>query len=531
MIWRGRNFSLDFSDGRSRLMGILNVTPDSFSDGGSCTSPKTAKERALAMVEAGAEIIDVGGESTRPGSAPVPLDEELRRVIPAVEALHALRSTLNAPRFFISVDTTKAEVARRALEVGAHIVNDISACRFDPAMPGVVARAGAGLVLMHMQGTPQTMQRDPRYDDVTSEVVRFLGDRMTVAKAAGIAAEQIAVDPGIGFGKTVEHNLELLRHLAGVGSFGRPILVGLSRKSFLAGILGPDAARADALLQASVAAAVWAVVGGANIVRVHDVAETARALRVIDELRKVGQASCLSGHDEKPFSRSPCRQQMDRQDACPTMADTHDTTSTFVPFDAGSPVQATSRHLPHWQQGGCAYFVTFRLADAVAEDKQQQWKAEQKQWLVSHPEPWSEAVRAEYHHLFTGQMQQWLDAGHGACWLRDPAMAALVAGALAHFHGSRYALDDFVVMPNHVHVLVTPLKEHELSEILHSWKSFTAKQINHALGHAGAVWQDESFDHVVRSAAQLERFRDYIRNNPVAAHLREGEYSLGQGAR
>ena len=286
MIWSGRNFSLDFSDGRSRLMGILNVTPDSFSDGGSCTSPKTAKERALAMVEAGAEIIDVGGESTRPGSAPVPLDEELRRVIPAVEALHALRSTLNAPRFFISVDTTKAEVARRALEAGAHIVNDISAGRFDPAMLAAVAGAGAGLVLMHMQGTPQTMQLDPRYGDVANEVVGFLRERVAAAKAAGISTEQIAVDPGIGFGKTVEHNLTLLRRLEAMGSLGRPVLVGVSRKSFIAKMLGADAAHADALRQGSVAAAVWAVARGANIVRVHDVAETAQALRVIDELRR-----------------------------------------------------------------------------------------------------------------------------------------------------------------------------------------------------------------------------------------------------
>ncbi len=286
MIWSGRNFSLDFSDGRSRLMGILNVTPDSFSDGGSFTDPKAAVDGALAMVEAGAELIDVGGESSRPGSAPVPLDEELRRVIPTVEALHALRSMPQALRFLISVDTTKAEVARRALEAGAHIVNDISAGRFDPAMLATVAGAGAGLVLMHMQGTPQTMQLDPRYGDVTNEVVGFLRERLAAAKAAGIPAEQIAVDPGIGFGKTVGHNLTLLRRLEAVVSLGRPVLVGVSRKSFIAKMLGPDAAQADALRQGSVAAAVWAVARGAHIARVHDVAETAPALRVIDELRR-----------------------------------------------------------------------------------------------------------------------------------------------------------------------------------------------------------------------------------------------------
>jgi dihydropteroate synthase len=286
MIWSGRDFSLDFSGGRSRLMGILNVTPDSFSDGGSFVDPKAAVAQALAMTQAGAEIIDVGGESTRPGSAPVPLDEELRRVIPAVEALHAACSAPLTPRFLVSVDTTKAEVARRALEAGAQIVNDISAGRFDPAMLEIVAHAGAGVVLMHMQGTPQTMQLDPRYGDVTNEVAGFLRERLAAAQAAGVSAEQIAVDPGIGFGKTVEHNLTLLRDLGALDSLGRPILVGMSRKSFLARILGPDAAGTEALRQASVAAAVWAVAQGAAIVRVHDVAETAAALRVIDELRR-----------------------------------------------------------------------------------------------------------------------------------------------------------------------------------------------------------------------------------------------------
>ncbi|MCX6899477.1 MAG: dihydropteroate synthase [Verrucomicrobia bacterium] len=275
---------MDFSDGRSRLMGILNVTPDSFSDGGSFTDPKAAAAHALAMVEAGAEIIDVGGESSRPGSAPVPLDEELRRVIPVVAMLHARRPTLHAPHFLVSVDTTKAEVARRALEAGAHIINDISAGRFDPAMFDTVAHAGAGLVLMHMQGTPQTMQLDPRYSDVTSDVSGFLRERLAAAQDAGITAEQIVLDPGIGFGKTVEHNLALLARLDALCALGWPVLVGVSRKSFIAKLLGPDGANPDALRQGSIAAAVWAVTRGASIVRVHDVAETARALRVIDEL-------------------------------------------------------------------------------------------------------------------------------------------------------------------------------------------------------------------------------------------------------
>ncbi|MFA5193220.1 MAG: dihydropteroate synthase [Verrucomicrobiia bacterium] len=284
MIWRGRNFSLDFSDGRSRLMGILNVTPDSFSDGGSFMDPKAAVARALAMIEAGASMIDVGGESSRPGSAPVPLDEELRRVIPVVAEL--ARAIQRTPHVLISVDTTKSEVARRALEAGAHIINDISAGCFDSAMLATIAHAGAGVVLMHMQGTPQTMQLDPRYDDVANEVVGFLRDRLAAAEAAGIAAEQIAVDPGIGFGKTVEHNLTLLARLDAVGALGRPVLIGVSRKSLITRLLGPDGGNPDALRQGSVAAAVWSVTRGANIVRVHDVAETARVLRVIDEFRQ-----------------------------------------------------------------------------------------------------------------------------------------------------------------------------------------------------------------------------------------------------
>ena len=285
MIWRGRNFAVDFSDGRSRLMGILNVTPDSFSDGGSFTDPKAAVAHASVMVAAGAEIIDVGGESSRPGSAPAPLDEELRRVVPVIEELARGASGMTR-RPLISVDTTKAEVARRALEAGAHIVNDISGGRFDSAMLATVASAGAGLVLMHMQGTPQTMQVDPRYDDVTDEVVGFLRGRLAAAEAAGIAAEQTVMDPGIGFGKTVEHNLTLLARLDAVCALGRPVLVGVSRKSLITRLLGSDGSNPDALGQGSVAAAVWSVVRGASIVRVHDVAGTAPALRVIDELRR-----------------------------------------------------------------------------------------------------------------------------------------------------------------------------------------------------------------------------------------------------
>jgi dihydropteroate synthase len=278
MLWRCRNSTLDLSDGRPRVMGILNVTPDSFSDGGKFLDPQAAVAHALAMSEAGADIIDIGGESSRPGSAPVPLDEELRRVVPVVEQLahYALRIT---PSPLLSVDTTKSEVARRALEAGAHIINDISAGRFDAAMLPFASRAGAGVVLMHMQGTPQTMQQAPHYDDVAGEVAAFLRERIAVARAAGIGLEQIAVDPGIGFGKTVEHNVELLARLNALCGLDRPLLIGVSRKSFLG-------AKVTDRLPGSLAAAIWAVQHGANIVRVHDVAETVAALRVIDELRR-----------------------------------------------------------------------------------------------------------------------------------------------------------------------------------------------------------------------------------------------------
>ncbi|MBI5394255.1 MAG: dihydropteroate synthase, partial [Verrucomicrobia bacterium] len=294
MIWRCRNSTLDFSDGRPRVMGVLNVTPDSFSDGGKFLDLQAAVAHAHAMIEAGADIIDIGGESSRPGSAPVLLEEELRRVVPVVEQL-------NAQRPLLSVDTTKAEVARRALDAGAHIINDISAGRFDADMLPLATRTGAGVVLIHMQGTPQTMQQAPHYDDVTREVADFLRERMAAAQAAGIAPEQVVVDPGIGFGKSVKHNLDLLAHLDALNSFGRPVLVGLSRKSFIGKLLGEEVADR---LAGSLAAACWAVLRGANIVRVHDVAETVAALRVIDELRQ--QSGPGLRHGNKGGPHVPC---------------------------------------------------------------------------------------------------------------------------------------------------------------------------------------------------------------------------------
>src|SRR3954447_11388041 len=252
---------------RPSVMGVVNVTPDSFSDGGVHLDPAVAAAAARRMIDEGAAIVDIGGESTRPGSDGVSLDEELRRVIPVLEALAG-----DVP---VSIDTAKAEVARRALELGAELVNDVTALRGDPELAGVVAEGGAYLCLMHMQGEPRTMQRDPRYDDVASEVAAFLEERLHVATAAGIPEERICLDPGIGFGKTVEHNLELIRRLDVLTALGRPVLVGFSRKSSLRALTGDGD-----LLAASVAAAVAAYERGATILRVHDVKPHVDALTV-----------------------------------------------------------------------------------------------------------------------------------------------------------------------------------------------------------------------------------------------------------
>jgi len=248
-------------------MGVLNVTPDSFSDGGVHLDPDIAAAAARRMVEDGAAVVDVGGESTRPGSGGVSVEEELARVVPVLERLGG-----EVP---VSIDTAKAAVARAALERGAILVNDVTALRGDPELAGVVADAGAYLCLMHMLGTPRTMQREPRYDDVASEVAVFLEERLAFAVAAGIAEERICLDPGIGFGKTVEHNLELVRRLDVLLALGRPVLVGFSRKSSLKTLTG-----SDDLLGASVAAAVAAFEHGASILRVHDVKPTVDALTV-----------------------------------------------------------------------------------------------------------------------------------------------------------------------------------------------------------------------------------------------------------
>jgi dihydropteroate synthase len=259
------------------VMGIVNVTPDSFYDGGKRFETRRAIADALEMVNSGAEILDVGGESTRPGAQPVPLEEELRRVLPLVREL---RKNSSVP---ISIDTYKEAVARAALDAGADIVNDISALRFDPAMAVLVASEKVPVILMHMQGVPRTMQVEPHYQDVVREVKDFLAERLRAAKEAGIASGRIIVDPGIGFGKTATHNLALLKALRSFTSLGQPLLVGISRKAFIGKIL--NTAALEERLEGSLAAAVTAALSGANIVRVHDVSETYRALRVADAIR------------------------------------------------------------------------------------------------------------------------------------------------------------------------------------------------------------------------------------------------------
>ena len=260
---------------RPLVMGILNVTPDSFSDGGQHFDVASAVARARQMASEGADIIDIGGESTRPGALAVNVDEEIRRVIPVLEQISDL---------LVSVDTTKAIVAERARTAGARIVNDISAFQSDAGMLPVVRNFGAGVVLMHRQGTPTTMQDNPRYADVVQEVREFLAERITTAVTGGVKKSQIAVDPGIGFGKSVEHNRQLLARLEQFAALGCPILVGASRKSFIGQLLNRPAAER---LSGSLATAAWAVLHGAKILRVHDVAETVDVVRLLATLRKV----------------------------------------------------------------------------------------------------------------------------------------------------------------------------------------------------------------------------------------------------
>jgi dihydropteroate synthase len=252
------------------VMGIVNVTPDSFSDGGLFLDAGAAIAHGRELLAEGADILDVGGESTRPGAQPVDADEEIRRVIPVIEALAAEGAR-------VSIDTTKAEVARRALEAGATIVNDVSALRFDPDLARVAGDAGATLVLMHMLGEPRTMQDDPRYDEVVSDIRSFLEQRIEYAVGEGVAEEDIWVDPGIGFGKTLAHNLELIARLDEIAAIGRPVVFGASRKSFLGKLTGRQV---DERLAGTIAANIIAYEHGARVFRVHDVAPTVDALKV-----------------------------------------------------------------------------------------------------------------------------------------------------------------------------------------------------------------------------------------------------------
>ncbi len=270
---RDRRMTLD----RPLVMGILNVTPDSFSDGGQFFDPAAAVAHGRQMIEQGADIIDIGGESTRPGSVPVLPDEELRRVVPVVRELARHESIL------LSIDTSKSAVARACLEAGAHIVNDVTALTGDSAMPEVVREFQAGVILMHMQGTPQTMQINPHYDDVVREVYDYLRDRVDTLTGGGIIREQIAIDPGIGFGKKDVHNLALLAQLPRFLDLGRPICLGVSRKGLIGKLTGrPVHERAVG----SVAVACFAMTrGAAQILRVHDVPPTVDAVKVISALR------------------------------------------------------------------------------------------------------------------------------------------------------------------------------------------------------------------------------------------------------
>jgi dihydropteroate synthase len=271
-----RNQSLDLGT-RTHLMGILNVTPDSFSDGGKFFKPEEAIRQGMRLAQEGADIIDVGGESTRPGSEPVSLEEELRRVIPVIRELAKGTDTP------ISIDTYKSRVAKEALDSGASMVNDISALRFDPEMKKTLAEYKVPVVLMHIKGTPKNMQDNPQYQNVLEEIKAYLEDSIRMAEEAGISENKIIVDPGIGFGKTVEDNLKILKNLKEFASMGKPILMGVSRKSFIGKTLDLPA---DQRLEGSLAALAVSIINGANILRVHDVKESKRVARLVDSILK-----------------------------------------------------------------------------------------------------------------------------------------------------------------------------------------------------------------------------------------------------
>ena len=277
-VWRCRDHTFPLG-ARTLVMGIVNVTPDSFSDGGMLASTEEAVAHGVQLAAEGADILDVGGESTRPGAEAVPLDQELARVVPVVAGLHEAAPTHVA----LSVDTRRPEVARAALDAGADIVNDVTAAR-DPAMFDAVRDSGAGLVLMHMLGEPKTMQDEPRYDDVVSEVRDFLAGRIGAAVAAGVPRDRLCVDPGLGFGKTLEHNLALLRAIAAFEQLRTPVLVGASRKRFIGELTGVDDP-ADRV-EGTAGTVAWCAANGVDVVRVHDVRAMARVVRVVDAIAR-----------------------------------------------------------------------------------------------------------------------------------------------------------------------------------------------------------------------------------------------------
>jgi len=262
-------------------MGVVNVTPDSFFNGGLYFEPARAIERAMELAAEGADIVDIGGESSRPGAHPISAREEKKRILPVIEVLREKKNVL------ISVDTTKAEVAEAAVAAGADIINDISAGRFDPRILRLAADSGAGLVLMHMKGTPRTMQAAPHYEDVVAEVRTFLEERMAEAEAAGVARDSLIIDPGIGFGKKLEHNLALLNNLGLLAELSRPVLVGISNKSFIGKILNLEP---QDRLEGTVAAAVVSLMHGASILRIHDIKAVKRAVTVAESILSQGAA-------------------------------------------------------------------------------------------------------------------------------------------------------------------------------------------------------------------------------------------------
>lgn len=277
MIISCRNFTLDF-DKKTCIMGVVNTTPDSFSDGGLFFDKDKAVRHALKLVDDGADIIDIGGESTRPGSEPVSAGEEIRRTVPVIEAISG---RITVP---VSIDTYKAEVAKAALEAGASIVNDISGLRLDPEMPKIVSQYGVPVIIMHIKGRPRDMQKNPVYEALIPEIMDYLQISLRLAAKFGIPDDKIMIDPGIGFGKTLEHNLEIIRNLREFTLLGKPIAIGVSRKAFIGKILGdvPSSER----LEGTAAAVAISILNGANIVRVHDVKEMVKVAKVADAIKK-----------------------------------------------------------------------------------------------------------------------------------------------------------------------------------------------------------------------------------------------------